>query len=240
MGPSEYGQPHYLSSFADGLRQVKQWQTPMAGGKPRHLLPWLTACTYGTMDAVQTWEEALHSFGSGATGFAFFGVFFHGCFDDPAKLLALSTATALATPFEDHFLDGTPLIKGAVTATTGELRAWSGVRLGDSHWLVLTPGDQRGHTAPSTLTLEVNVAPQSGAEGVKQHAQYAQASWAACDLTTGQAHPASRTAAGISISALRLARTTVLHVAPGAAAKCARLPPSVWLPEPGYNFPSLP
>jgi hypothetical protein len=68
MGPSEYGQPHYLGSFADGLRQVKQRQWPiMARGRPRHLLPWLTACTYGQMTAVQAWEEALHSFGSGAT-----------------------------------------------------------------------------------------------------------------------------------------------------------------------------
>ena len=89
MGPSEYGQPHYLTSFADSLRLTKLQQVPMRGpgggkprpGEPRHLLPWLTACTYGQMDAVQAWEEALHSFGSGATGFAYFGVFFHGCFD---------------------------------------------------------------------------------------------------------------------------------------------------------------
>ena len=85
MGPSEYGQPHYLANYADSLRQVKQQQAPMEGGKARHLLPWLTACTYGTMDAVQAWEEALHAFGSGATGFAFFGVFFHGCFDDVSR-----------------------------------------------------------------------------------------------------------------------------------------------------------
>ena len=26
------------------------------GGGPRHLLPWLTAGTYGQMDAVDTWE----------------------------------------------------------------------------------------------------------------------------------------------------------------------------------------
>ena len=46
MGPSEYGQPHYLAQFADSLRQVKQQQAPMRDGQPRHLLPWLTGCTY--------------------------------------------------------------------------------------------------------------------------------------------------------------------------------------------------
>jgi hypothetical protein len=81
------------------------------------------------MSSVEAWEEALHSYGSGSTGFAYFGVFFHGCFDDPAKVLALSTATALAVPFEDHFMDGIPLMKGAVNTVAGELRAWSGMQL---------------------------------------------------------------------------------------------------------------
>ena len=147
---------------------------------------------------------------------------------DPAKLLALSTATALATPFEDHFLDGTPLIKGAVVATAGELRAWSGVRLGQSYWLVLTPGDQQGHTAASTLTVKVTL-PPDGSE---------LQSMEACDLTTGEAHTVTQTTAtSITISKLKLTRTTVLQVAAGAAAKCAKLPSDVWLPEPGYNFP---
>jgi hypothetical protein len=236
MGPSEYGQPHYLTNFADSLRQVKQQQVPMrgAGGskpnadEPRHLLPWLTACTYGQMDAVQVWEEALHSFGSGATGFAFFGVFFHGCFDDPAKLLALSTATALATPFESLFLDGMPLIKGAVTATEGPLRAWSGVHLAGAHWLVLTPGDQHGNTAPSMLTVKVQAL--SDPHGSEQQ------SMEVCDLTTGETHAVTQTGTDITISALKLTRTTVLHMAAGAAAECTKLPADVWLPQPGYNF----
>ena len=54
MGPSEYGQPHYLTDFVESLRMVKLQQAPMRGpgggrprpnGDPRHLLPWLTACT---------------------------------------------------------------------------------------------------------------------------------------------------------------------------------------------------
>lgn len=91
-------------------------------------------------------------------------MFFHGCFDDPAKLLALSSAISLATPFEDHFLDGVPLAKGALTATAGELRAWSGVQLNSSLWLVITPGDAQGHTKASELTLHVALPEPDSAE----------------------------------------------------------------------------
>ena len=259
MGPSEYGQPHYLSSFADGLREVKQQQWPMAGGKPHMLLPWLTSCTYGVMDAVQAWEEALHAFGSGATGFSFFGVFFHGCFDDPAKLLALSTATALATPFEDLFLEGEPLVKGAVTAqpVTGArgkgdgaagLRAWSGVGLRDAYWLVLTPGDQQGRTMAATLTVTMDLlrptAPDgepmgSGGGNAGARALALAAPLTVCDLTTGKPLPQeqlSQSASNLTLSRVELVRTSVLHVAPRAAADCEPLPPDVWLPEPGYNY----
>ena len=148
MQPTMYGGVHYLDSYPAEMRGMKLPQGRMADGKPHHLLPWLTACTYGQMDAVLAWESTLHSFGGGATGFSYFGVFPAGCFDDPAKLLALSTATALATPFEDHFLHGTPILPGEFTTTAGSLRVWSGVRLASSHWLVLTPGVQ-AHTLPS-------------------------------------------------------------------------------------------
>ena len=185
------------------------------------------------MDAVQTWEEALHTFGSGATGFAFFGVFFHGCFDDPAKLLALSTATALAAPFEGHFLDGTPLIKGSVTATAGNLRAWSGMQLKDSYWLVITPGSQQGVTLSTMLTIEI------ATNGTQPDRGDGEADWTACDLTTGQTHAAAGTATTITLSALELTRTTVLLIVSGegaVATKCGALPGDVWLPEPGYNY----
>jgi hypothetical protein len=171
-------------------------------------------------------------------------VFFHGCFDDPAKLLALSTATALAAPFEDYFMDGKPLVEGALTTQAGELRAWSGVRLGaDAHWLVLTPGDQQGHTLPSTLTLTIAL-PSPGLDGSsgiimdRVSGVRTASALSGCDLTTGRALHADQlrqTAMNVTISDLALDRTTVLHVAPGAAAKCEPLPSDVWLPVPGYN-----
>ena len=84
---------------------------------------------------------------------------------DPGKLLALSTAIALALPFEGHFLDGTPMIDADVSVLAGRLRAWSGMRLGASRWLVLTPGGEH-RTAPSSVTVEVVLStPTDGAPG---------------------------------------------------------------------------
>ena len=68
------------------------------------------------------------------------------------KLLALSTATALATPFEDFFFSGDPIVPDAAAASQG-LRAWSGVRKGSELWVVLTPG-KLAHTQPSDVHLE--------------------------------------------------------------------------------------
>ena len=196
----------------------------MPNGKPRHFLPWLTACTYGQMDAVQTWEGALHSFGGGATGFSFF---IGSCLDDPGKVLALSSATALATPFEDHFLEGQPMVSTQLECVTGQLRAWSGMQLGQSMWMVLTPGNT-GQTATSDLVVKVLMS------------SAATATFSACDLTTGQTLATNAAEDGVEVTAA-LSRTTVLHVAPGASCSGNKLPAGAWLPVAGYNYqPSLP
>ena len=224
--PSEYGPMHYLSSYVNSVRSAKQHQGKMAQGKPRHLLPWLTSGTYGQMDARLTWESALHTFGGGATGWSFF---YTDNFDDPGKILALSTATALATPFEDQLLDGTPLISTALKVVDGVLRAWSGVELATSHWLVLTPGKE-GRTQPSDVTFTLSLPKNAENDATK---------YIACDLTTGQAYPTHTHAAGqtdrLGIHAV-LTRTTVVHVL--AALSCEgtkKLPSDAWLPVDGYN-----
>ena len=74
--------------------------------KKRQLLPWLTACTYGQMTAAEVFAGTLHSYAGGASGFAFFA---DNCFDDPGKILALSTASALAAQHEDIFFEGEPM-----------------------------------------------------------------------------------------------------------------------------------
>ena len=85
---------------ADGLGAPGQLTTR------RQLLPVLTACTYGQMTASDVFAGTLQSFGAGASGFSFFA---GNCFDDPGKILALSTAAGLAAPFADHLMLGTPI-----------------------------------------------------------------------------------------------------------------------------------
>jgi hypothetical protein len=53
-------------------------------GDKAPLVPWLTSCCWGQMNADQLGSATLHSFGSGAGGFSWFRDI---CFDDPGKLL---------------------------------------------------------------------------------------------------------------------------------------------------------
>ena len=145
--------------------------------------------------------------------------------DDPGKLLALSSAVALAGPFEDHLVDGAPMVGPELTVGPGgRLRAWSGMRLGSSVWLVLTPGGPR-RTEAATVTIELT-APAAGIDPQQPPAPAPPVT--ACDLTTGTAVPVVSTGSALQISAT-LPATTVLHVAPGAA-PCRRLP-LPWLPQ---------
>jgi hypothetical protein len=178
------------------------------------------------MDALLTWEGTLHTFGGGATGWSFF---YTDNFDDPGKILALSTATALAAPFEDELVHGgTPLISTALQVVDGVLRAWSGVELATSHWLVLSPGEA-GWTQPSDVTFTLSL-PKTAKNDTK---------YIACDLTNGQAYSTHPHSAGqtnsLSIHAA-LKRTTVVHVL--AATSCEgtkKLPSDAWLPVDDYN-----
>jgi hypothetical protein len=158
------------------------------------------------MTAEALLEGALLSLGVGATGFAFFSF---ADFDDGAKLLALSTATALAAPFEDLFFEGEPLTHVDVTATENVL-AWSGMRGNGSAWLVITPS-RRGMKTVLTLANQT-------VGGV-----------AACDLVF--AKPV--TLDGSSFSGV-LHSTVVLHIASDAAsaAGCGTpLGEHVWWPS---------
>ena len=80
--------------------------------------------TYGEMTAEALLDGALLSLGAGATGFAFFDWL---SLDDGGKILALSTAVALAAPFEDLFFEGKPLTQLDIVATENVL-AWSGMQ----------------------------------------------------------------------------------------------------------------
>ena len=202
--PSPYGPVHHPRMFADWLRVHKQRM--VNNGRSRLFLPWLTAGTYGEMTAEALLEGALLSLGVGATGFAFFSA---ADFDDGAKILALSTATAMAAPFEEIFFEGEPLTHVDVTATDNVL-AWSGMRGNGSVWLVVTPS-RRG--VRTTLTLANQTV--GGA--------------AACDLVSAR----PMRLAGSSFSAV-LRSTVVLHIASDAAsaAGCGTpLGEHVWWPS---------
>ena len=182
---------HHLSMYTDWLRVQKQQMVD--GGKGRVFIPTLTAATYGEMDATAVLDGALHSFGVGSTGFAFFS---SADFDDGGKILALSTAAALAAPFEDHFFLGRPLVAmlDIEDAASQNVLAWSGMSHQSSLWVVVTP---RRRGATTTLKFK-------DGNGVAE---------TACDLVAGKVV----TLKNLTFSAV-LEGSIVLHIAAGAAA----------------------
>jgi hypothetical protein len=51
-------------------------------------------------------------------------------------------------------MEGTPMVDNELDVVGGQLRSWSGMRLGSSRWLVLTPGGAH-RTSQSNVTVEV-------------------------------------------------------------------------------------
>ena len=176
--------------YTDWLRVQKQQMVD--SGKGRIFIPTLTAATFGEMDATAVLDGTLHSFGVGSTGFSFFS---SADFDDGGKILALSTAAALAAPFEDHFFLGRPLVAvlDVEEAASQNILAWSGMSHQNSLWVVLTP---RRNGAKTTLKFR-------GGNGVAK---------TACDLVTGKTVALK----DLTFSAV-LEGTVVLHIAAGAA-----------------------
>jgi len=168
------------------------------------------------MSAGELLSSTLHMFGGGATGFSFF---IDSCIDDAAKMLALATAVQYAVHFEDHFLDGVPLLPGIDVTEDGQnnVRAWSGVRLASSAWVVVTASNP---TQPSLFVMRVSDPTTR---------------YVLCDLTTG-----ARVDLGngpdlhIAVDASAVASVaSVLHIAPDADSTCLErsLPPDAWLPR---------
>jgi hypothetical protein len=163
-------------------------------------VPWLTSCTWGQMSADQLRSAALHSFGSGATGFSWFH---DTCFDDPGKMLALSSAIALVVPHEDLMLRSAPVgardftvapIGVAGTQSLPELVVitWSGrLDLDGSMWLALTVSGSANNTvrfaiaAPVVGRTEACVAASDGL--CRQHG------WSQATRATGAALHTSAT-----------------------------------------------
>jgi hypothetical protein len=135
--------PQY-STYSDIFSPV-QWPATVRRqklllGSEAPLVPWLTSCCWGQMNADELRSATLHSFGSGAGGFSWFRDI---CFDDPGKLLALSNAVAVAVHHESHLMQGMPALHGVeIEISTGSDQAplvWSASVHGGSMWLAVTP-----------------------------------------------------------------------------------------------------
>ena len=216
--PSPYGPVHHLSMYADWLKVLKQGM--LDSGKGRQFLPWITGGTYGDMSSSAVLDGMLHSYGVGATGFAFFSA---ADFDDGGKILAMSTATALAAPFEDYFLQGSTLTSADVDESQSEnVLAWSGMKYeqqggggGVRLWVVITPSKPGRQT-----TLHFTI------KGM---------AITACDLVGGAATTLSKAPQTVRFEK-SLQSSAVLHIAEGASSgpgcdKSQPIAKNMWWPE---------
>lgn len=78
--------------YPDWLKVQKQ--AMVNSGKERQFLPWITGGTYGEMSSSAVLDGTLHSFGVGATGFAFFSA---ADFDDGPFLFLLKDVHVMKT-----------------------------------------------------------------------------------------------------------------------------------------------
>ena len=214
--PSVYDEMKALRHFATGLQQQRREMTAVVddGLGPasqltarRQLLPWLTAACHGQMTSADVMAGALHSFGAGSSGFAFFADM---GLDDPGKILALSSAAGLAAPFAEHFFAGSSVAAPDQLTYGSNILASAGMRLGLSVWLVVTLASP-GRGAELTLTL-----PFGSVRTVH-----------VCELMSGKRMIADVTAGAVKLSLRYATDTVVLHVSPEAAS-CA--PTELWHP----------
>ena len=72
---------------------------------PEHYdsMPILTTGTYNEIDPQMIFDQVIHTFLNGATGFSYFG---ESTIDDMADVLNISKAIKLVSPFEDLIMDG--------------------------------------------------------------------------------------------------------------------------------------
>eukprot|EP00051_Salpingoeca_urceolata_P023180 m.390017 g.390017 ORF g.390017 m.390017 type:complete len:912 (-) comp20074_c5_seq2:72-2807(-) len=232
--PSTYGPIHYPKTYPqwlagfrrhlDAAKPAKSWVT---------LLPWLTSCTYGQMTAEETLVATLQSFGAGATGFSYF---IDSCLDDPAKVLALSTASALFSPYDVLLLEGAALGPPQVPSSLGVL-AWSGIKAlhetEPSYVLVATPSkpephghrDHRMNPPPPHLVLDVTgdvAATSLGSAG----------GFIACHLATGETVDLGPGPTLLISLPGPLAATQAVVVTPKSANRhCSAPSPSLWFPK---------
>jgi hypothetical protein len=153
--PSTYDATKDLKTFAASVQAYRRQMLAVVDDglgptgqltKRRQLLPWLTGGTYGQMTATDVFSAALHNFAGGASGFAFFA---DTDLDDPAKILALSSAAGLVARFEGHIFAGHSVAAPDQIMYNHNILASAGSRVGMDVWIVATP------KAPGRMDLTV-------------------------------------------------------------------------------------
>ena len=214
--PSTYDAMKDVKTFAAGVQEYRREMVAVEGDglgaagqltERRQLLPWLTADCYGQMTPADVFSGALHSFAGGASGFAFFS---DTGLDDPAKVLALSTAAGLAVEFEQHLFTGSSVAAPDQLTYGDNVLAGAGMRVGLDVFLVATPKTP----GPMELTLAL---PFGSATTLH-----------VCEVISGQSQ-----SIGVHTGATRFSvdalGTVVLHLTPAEPPSCA--PTSLWFPR---------
>lgn len=142
--------------------------------------------------------------------------------DDPAKILALSTAAGLAAPFTEHFFTGISMAApDQLSYDTASVMVAAGMRIGFDCWLVVSP-------VHSVAAVQAKV---------KLHLPFGSAKKvSACEIISGLAYTFAVGADGAVELELPLAGTAVLHLTvasggaglPALGAPC--IPTQLWTP----------
>lgn len=124
--------------------------------------------------------------------------------NDPGKVLALSTAAGLASPFEEYFLTGQTIsAPDQITLRRGVLAA-AGMRSGTRSWLVATPVYSASLT-PMQIDFDLRLPYDEYMDGKATKLS-------ACELISGQSYNFDIKSDGFVNISLRVAGTVVLHL----------------------------
>lgn len=107
------------------VRQLRaEKRALMAAGGHNRFVPWLTVGAEGITTPPSTYDQLIHVFLNGASGFCYFADFH---FTDMASYVAIAEVLALLVPYEDILLDGTLADAGVVSSSGCVVSAMQGV-----------------------------------------------------------------------------------------------------------------
>jgi len=130
--PTEYGPGHNLDMLSKGIRSDRSVLS-----QNYRLDPWLGIGWAGEFDSEYVFDQVIHTFLNGATGFSIYSVYE---LDDMSDILEISKAIKIVSPHEDLIMDGQLAfgdISGATNATVSAMKK-------DGEYLIgVTPKDKQ-------------------------------------------------------------------------------------------------